>query len=112
MPASSILIMARRGLFAAILAAAPGASASAGASVGEGRAFVLDRCARCHAVEASGASPLAGAPPLRDLHQSYPVENLAEAFAEGIVTGHPDMPQFVLTPEQIDAVISYLRSLE
>ena len=33
-------------------------------------------------------------------------------LAEGIVTGHADMPEFVLTPDEIGAVISYLESLE
>ena len=34
------------------------------------------------------------APPFRALHERYPVENLSEALAEGIRTGHPEMPQF------------------
>ena len=36
------------------------------------------------------------APPFRDLPKRYPVENLAEALAEGIVTGHPARPRFIL----------------
>jgi mono/diheme cytochrome c family protein len=46
------------------------------------------------------------------LHQRYPVETLEEALAEGITTGHPSMPEFRLEPDQINAVISYLKSLE
>ena len=30
---------------------------------------------------------------LRDVHKRYPVENLAEALAEGIITGHPGKPE-------------------
>jgi hypothetical protein len=36
----------------------------------------------------------------------------AEALAEGIVTGHPSMPEFRLDPGQVQDVISYLKSLE
>jgi hypothetical protein len=33
------------------------------------------------------------------LEARYPLEALEEALAEGIVTGHPDMPQFALEPD-------------
>jgi mono/diheme cytochrome c family protein len=72
---------------------------------------VRANCARCHAVERVGASPLAIAPPFRELHRRYPVEDLAEAFAEGITTGHPSMPEYRLAPDQIEDVLAYLRSL-
>ena len=39
------------------------------------------------------------------------IERLAEALAEGISTGHPDMPEFVAAPEQVDAIIAYIRSI-
>ena len=53
-------------------------------------------CGQCHAVGPIGESPLRIAPPFRTLHQRYPVESLAEALAEGIVTGQPSMPEFRL----------------
>jgi len=37
---------------------------------------------------------------------------LQEALAEGISTGHPTMPEFRLEPDQVNDVISYLKSLE
>jgi mono/diheme cytochrome c family protein len=69
-------------------------------------------CAGCHSIDKVSESPLAAAPPLRTLHLKYPVESLQEALAEGIITGHPTMPEFRLDPGQIDDVISYLKSLE
>lgn len=69
-------------------------------------------CARCHAVARSGASPLPAAPPLRTLSEKYPIESLAEALAEGIVTGHSEMPEFVFAPDEVDAVLAFLKSLE
>jgi len=76
-----------------------------------GHAFVQANCARCHAIGKSGSSPFAAAPPFRTLHRRYPIEDLEEPLAEGIVTGHPAMPEFQLDPEQVGDVIAYLKSL-
>jgi mono/diheme cytochrome c family protein len=46
------------------------------------------------------------------VHTRYPVEDLGEALAEGITTGHPTMPEFRLGPDEADALIAYLKSLE
>lgn len=80
--------------------------------VARGQVLVQARCATCHAVEAVGDSSVATAPPLRTLGQRYPVANLQEAFAEGISTGHPQMPQFVLEAGQVQDLIAYLESIQ
>jgi cytochrome c len=77
-----------------------------------GRHFAQTNCAKCHSIDKVTPSPLAIAPPFRTLHLRYPVETLAEAFAEGIYTGHPTMPTFQLEPDQINDLLSYLKSLE
>lgn len=69
-------------------------------------------CARCHAIDKVSPSPLAIAPPFRDLHLRYPVEELAESLGEGIRTGHPTMPEFRFDPDQIENFIAYLKTLE
>jgi mono/diheme cytochrome c family protein len=94
-----------------LLAAAPARADEAG-QVAHGRALVEQNCARCHAVAESDASPHAEAPALRDLSRRYPLETLVEALGEGISTGHPDMPAFVATPQQINAIIAYIGSLD
>lgn len=76
-----------------------------------GRAFAEAQCARCHAVAEAGVSPMAEAPPLRELPSRYPVEALAEALAEGIVVGHPAMPQFELAPQEIADLLAHIDSL-
>jgi len=81
-------------------------------STQRGLAFARANCARCHSVDKTGESPLPAAPPFRILHQRYPVETLEEALGEGIVTGHPDMPEFRLNPDQIGDLIAFLKSLE
>ena len=77
-----------------------------------GKTFALNNCARCHAIERVGPSPLKIAPPFRTLHKRYPIETLAESLAEGIQTGHPTMPEFRLDPDQIHDLLSYLKTLE
>jgi mono/diheme cytochrome c family protein len=76
-----------------------------------GEAIAQRQCARCHAVGASGDSPMGRAPPFRELSKRYPIENLAEALAEGIVTGHSGMPQFTFDPRDIDALLTYINGL-
>jgi len=77
-----------------------------------GKSFARANCARCHAIDRVSKSPLRIAPPLRTLHQRYPIDALEEALAEGISTGHPDMPAFELNPDQIHDLLSYLKTLE
>jgi cytochrome c len=77
-----------------------------------GLVIVRINCSRCHAVGKVGDSPLPIAPPFRTLHERYPVEDLQEPLAEGIVTGHPTMPEFRFDPGQVGDVIAYLKSLE
>lgn len=80
--------------------------------VQRGRQFAQTNCASCHQIGRVGESPLRIAPPFRTLHKRYPVDTLAEALAEGIVTGHPTMPEFRLDGAQIGDLIAYLKSLE
>jgi|SRR5690242_17001198 mono/diheme cytochrome c family protein len=82
------------------------------ANIEQGRRLALLYCAECHAIDKVSPSPLRIAPPFRTLHERYPVETLEEALAEGIVTGHPSMPQFQFEPDQINDLIGFLKSLE
>jgi len=96
-----------------LLSPAPAAAQSV-LSPAEQRGLTLVRtnCSRCHATGRYGASPLKIAPPFRTLHNRYPVEDLQESLAEGIVTGHPTMPEFRFDPGQVTDIIAYLKSLE
>lgn len=93
-----------------LLVIAPALAASP--SEDRGKTFAINNCARCHAIDRVSQSPLKIAPPFRTLHKRYPVETLAEALAEGIQTGHPTMPEFQLDPDQINDLLSYLKTLE
>jgi len=89
-----------------------GAGHAASPSEIRGKTFARNNCARCHSIDKVTQSPLKMAPPFRTLHKRYPVDSLAEALAEGIVTGHPTMPEFQLEPDQINDFIAFLRTLE
>ena len=78
----------------------------------KGKSLVTNNCSRCHAIGKEGDSPHAEAPAFRTLSNKYPVENLAEPLAEGIVSGHPDMPIFVFSPQDVAAIIHYLQSIQ
>ena len=78
----------------------------------KGFALLRANCARCHAIGKSGDSSLKEAPPFRTLHTRYPVESLGESLGEGIITGHPAMPEFHFDPDQVGDIIAYLKSLE
>lgn len=73
-----------------------------------GAILVREKCAGCHSVERSGESPMRAAPPFRAMGVQYPVRDLQEAFAEGVVTAHPDMPAFELQSAEIADLIAYL----
>ena len=88
--------------------------AGAAANKARGEFYAREHCATCHAIGRTGESPYPRAPAFRTLPAKYDVEGLAEALAEGIVvgnTGERQMPEFVLSPEEIDDLIAYLKSL-
>lgn len=97
-------------LAAALLSAMPPARAD-DRQVGYGQNLVAENCARCHAVTSTDSSLHDDAPAFRVLSRRYPIEALAEALAEGISTGHPDMPEFAGSPDQVEAIIAYIRSI-
>lgn len=100
-------------LAAAAVAVAMAAGDQARAdSVENGRVLVERNCAMCHAVGRQGKSPKEYAPPFRELSQRYPIETIAESIAEGMLTGHPAMPEFRFLPQEIDDIIAYMVSIQ
>jgi cytochrome c len=77
-----------------------------------GRALVERNCGMCHAIGRSGESPNPAAPHFRDLNQRYPIGDLGEALGEGIITRHPQMPQFRFSDGEVSDVLAYLQSIQ
>ena len=76
-----------------------------------GEQILNGQCARCHATSRTGDSPLPAAPPFRTLSAKYPLDHLAEALAEGITTGHGEMPEFQFSAEEIAGILGYIERI-
>jgi mono/diheme cytochrome c family protein len=108
-------VRSRGWLLAAGLFFACGAAALAQdkhAMESRGQELLSANCARCHAVGRAGSSTHPEAPAFRTLGQRYPVEVLAEALAEGLSSGHPDMPEFRFEIDDVDAILACLQSIQ
>ena len=93
-------------------AAVCAASAQGAADIKRGETLVTRNCARCHATMRTGESTHPEAPAFRTLGKRYPIESLEEALGEGIISGHPDMPEFVFESADVGAIIAYLKSIQ
>lgn len=98
--------------FAALVVSAPALAQGLSPSAQRGLNIARANCARCHSIDKVTESPLKIAPPFRTLHTKYPVENLEEPLAEGIVTGHQNMPEFKFAPDQVADFIAFLKTLQ
>lgn len=85
---------------------------TAGDPVSQGFNLLRANCARCHAIDATSLSPEPKAPPFRQVVKKYDPAALEEALAEGIVTGHNQMPEFAFEPDQVAAIVAYLDTLK
>jgi mono/diheme cytochrome c family protein len=97
---------------AAFVMSLGGGAKAASDPVTQGFDLLRANCARCHAIDQVSLSPEPKAPPFRDLVKKYEPQALEEALAEGIVTGHEQMPQFAFEPGQVSAIVAYLDSLK
>jgi cytochrome c len=77
-----------------------------------GRTILQDYCARCHSIRKSGNSPQPMAPPFRALGRSFDLDQFARELERGILSGHPDMPEFKFSVDDAHAVSVYLRSIQ
>lgn len=92
--------------------AAGSAAPDEGPSALRGKIYLQTTCSGCHAVGASEPSTNPDAPPFREIMTRYDPADLEESLAEGIVTGHADMPEVVLDPPEIANVVAYLDALK
>lgn len=102
-----LLIASLYMVFAASLACAQDA-----ALLKRGETLVAKECSRCHATARTDQSRHPQAPLFRTLGRRYPIESLEEALAEGIISGHPDMPEFIFESHDVGAIIAYLKSIQ
>jgi cytochrome c len=108
---ASIFRLLPMSLAATLSVAGPFATVSL-AQDSRGEVLLSRHCAMCHAIGPTGGSPYAAAPPFRILGQRYPLNSLEEALGEGLLSGHPEMPEFRFAPQDVGAIIRYLRSIQ
>jgi len=76
-----------------------------------GRHLAETVCSACHQISATSPnpSPSSGAPSFVDISRMPSMSELAiKVFLR---TSHPTMPNFILSPEEIDSVTAYILSL-
>jgi mono/diheme cytochrome c family protein len=73
-----------------------------------GKAILQEKCGRCHAIEATGDSPLAQAPPMRTIYRRFNPKELQAELIEGKASRHKEMPQISFSDEDVYAIMTYL----
>ncbi len=96
--ARTFYILGKCFLFCGYIIGSAGGAAAASPDAVNGRALAKTYCSRCHSIGKVGVSPVAKAPAFRNLHDRYDVEDLPEILTNGVRTGHPAMPEWLLDP--------------
>jgi len=104
-----MIAVLRLGLIAALGMALSPASAQ---DLARGESLLRRHCAACHAIGPADFPVHPTAPAFRVLGQRYAIESLEEALAEGIMTGHAEMPEFQFDADDVGAIIAYLKSIQ
>lgn len=94
-----------------LLATAATGQGQDAALAAKGQRLAEANCAICHAIAATGNSPLSAAPAFRDIATRFDFADLEDAFNEGVATEHPAMPDWQMTPEQAEALAAYIMTL-
>lgn len=102
-----------RNSLAVLLVALPAASQAADSAKlrSQGEALLQHHCGRCHAIGATGESPLQQAPPMRTIYGRFAPKELQAELREGMVSRHREMPQIDFSDEDTDAILAYLYAL-
>jgi hypothetical protein len=70
-----------------------------------GLSLARENCEQCHAIDNTSESPLAAAPPFRELHLKYAVSDLQRPLTQG------PHKIFRFEPSQIEALMAYLKTV-
>lgn len=100
-------------LIAALLAVLMSGSAALAQEPSQhGRALLKEFCGSCHALDKTGDSPMATAPPFRALGANLDLDRFARQLERGLLSGHPDMPEFKFSAEDARDASAYLREIQ
>lgn len=87
-------------------------SDTVGAIRERGAQVATQACAACHAIGKTGTSANPKAPVFRTILAKQPAGAIAEDLREGLSIGHKTMPRIQLPPDDVDALIAYLLSIQ
>jgi mono/diheme cytochrome c family protein len=77
-----------------------------------GEQVAVQYCGACHAIGKTGESANAKAPVFRTILARQPAGAIAEDLREGLLIGHKTMPRIELQPDDVDALMTYLISIQ
>lgn len=102
------------GLAALLAGCATGGRPAGGgwdASVERGQRLAERACAGCHAIDAQGESPRAGAPNFGAIRMRYTSPQLERRFEAISSQGHYEMPPIYILPDEGKDLAAYIESL-
>ncbi len=76
-----------------------------------GKRIAEANCAVCHAIGGHDSSPLAAAPPLRDVGSRIRVERLREMLRGAVFLKHAAMPDFEPSDDQAADLATYITNI-
>ncbi|WP_245416909.1 c-type cytochrome [Undibacter mobilis] len=95
-----------------LIAGGPVSAAPDAEQLKRGEDLLITYCGSCHAIGRTGDSRRPDAPPFRTLGKRYPIDSLEESLGEGIMSGHPDMPELSFDGDDVGAIVDYLKSIQ
>jgi cytochrome c len=80
--------------------------------IARGQGLAKEFCSECHAIGRTGDSSNEAAPSFRRLDQSVDLDEFIGRLRDGLVSGHPDMPEFKFNAADARAMRDYIRSVQ
>jgi cytochrome c len=96
----------------ALTMAIPGQARDRATFLDRGRAIATQNCAGCHAIGRKGTSPNRNSPTFRSLGARFNIDDLDEAFVEGLTSNHKGMPDFQFSASDTMAMLAYIKSVQ
>jgi mono/diheme cytochrome c family protein len=77
----------------------------------QGEAIAQRLCGACHGLGRAERSPIPSAPAFRRLEPRINLDEMQDRLEDGNIGDHPEMPVFVLRPNEAGALVAYIKSL-
>jgi mono/diheme cytochrome c family protein len=88
------------------------ANAAQGDESSQGKELFQEKCAICHGLNGKGHGPAAAAfskPPADFTNPGFWQGDVDKKISDTVRNGHPPMPAFTLSSEEIQAIINYMK---